>query len=103
MGSDPLAATLERIGQNIQKREEARVYQLPFWPEPVRGTPNAFLRSALFPAIQGKDRQPLKAGTLLAAQRDIAIRFTGWQFDQSDLDVWEQAAHLARQHPLGNL
>jgi hypothetical protein len=28
----------------------ARVVQLPFWPEPVRGTPNSFLRSALFSA-----------------------------------------------------
>jgi hypothetical protein len=39
---------------------------------------------------------------VLASHKDISIRFTGMQFDQSDLDVWEQAAHLARNHPLGN-
>jgi hypothetical protein len=54
----------------------------------------------LFAAIQGKDRKALK-GELLAVQQGMEIRFTGWQLDQSDLDVWEQALHLARQHPLG--
>ena len=38
---------------------------------------------------------------LLAAQRGISIRFTGKQLDQADLDVWEQALHLARQQALG--
>ena len=38
---------------------------------------------------------------LLAAQRGITIRFTGMQLDQSDLDVWEQALHLARTQALG--
>jgi hypothetical protein len=32
----------------------AEVIQLPLWPDPVRGAPNSFLRSALFAAIQGK-------------------------------------------------
>jgi hypothetical protein len=78
----------------------ATVIQLPLWPEPKRGVPNSALRGALFAAIQGKDRQYLKAD-LLAVQQGIEIRFTGMQLDQSDLDVWEQALHLARQHPLG--
>ena len=38
---------------------------------------------------------------LLAVQSGIEIRFTGWQLNQSDMDVWEQALHLAREHPLG--
>ena len=41
-------------------------------------------------------------GELLAAQRGIEIRFMGMQLDQSDLDVWEQALHLARQQSLGS-
>ncbi len=80
--------------------QSAQIIQLPLWPEPVRGVPNSALRGALFAAIQGKNRKALK-GELLAVQRGIEIRFTGWQLDQSDLDVWEQALHLARQHPLG--
>jgi TrfA protein len=82
------------------KPQTAKIIQLPLWPEPKRGVPNSTLRGALFAAIQGKDRQYLK-GELLDVQQGIEIRFTGMQLDQSDLDVWEQALHLARQHPLG--
>lgn len=84
------------------KAEREKVVQLPLWPAPTRGTPNSFLRGALFAAIQGKERRALKA-EVLAAQGDIEIRFTGWQLDQFDLDVWEQAIQLAAKHPLGNV
>lgn len=86
----------------IRKEENAKVVQLPIWPAQTRGTPNSFLRGALFAAIQGKERRALKA-ELLAAQQGIEILFTGWQLDQSDLDVWEQAVQLAASHPLGNV
>ncbi len=81
-------------------QQSAQIIQLPLWPEPVRGVPNSALRGALFAAIQGKTRRALK-GELLAVQDGMQLRFTGWQLDQSDLDVWEQALHLAREHPLG--
>jgi hypothetical protein len=84
------------------KAKTAEIVQLPLWAEATRGTPNSFLRGALFAAIQGKERQALKR-EMLATQKGITIRFTGWQLDQSDLDVWEQAAELARSHPLGNV
>lgn len=85
-----------------KKKASAEVIRLPVWPEPTRGTPNSFLRGALFAAIQGKERQYLK-GQMLACREGIKIRFTGMQLDQSDLDVWEQAVELARFHPLGNI
>ncbi len=106
---DPaMKARLSSIYQGIKRREHRerqkpeseKVVQLPLWPEPARGVPNSALRGALFAAIQGKDRQALKR-ELLHSQNGIEIRFTGWQLDQSDLDVWEQALHLARMHPLG--
>ncbi|POZ49694.1 plasmid replication initiator TrfA [Methylovulum psychrotolerans] len=80
----------------------ADIIQLPLWPEVTRGTPNSFLRGALFAAIQGKEREYFK-GKMLATREGIKIRYTGMQLDQSDLDVWEQAAELARAHPLGNV
>ncbi len=40
---------------------------------------------------------------ILAAQDGIEIRFTGMQLNQTDLEVWEQAVHLARLHPLDNV
>ena len=100
-----LQRRLEALGQSIRERRErkgpkksqtAATVRLPLWPEPARGVPNSVLRGALFAAIQSKDRQYLK-GELLAVQQGIEIRFTGMQLDQSDLDVWEQALHLARQ------
>jgi hypothetical protein len=98
---------LQSLGQLVRDRKASSlpktgggVVQLPLWPEPARGVPNSTLRGALFAAVQGKGRQYLK-GELLAVQQGIEIRFTGMQLDQSDLDVWEQALHLARMHPLG--
>ena len=83
-----------------EKPTLAKVIQLPLWPEPARGTPNAWLRGALFAAVQGKDRRALKR-ELLATVEGFEIRFTGWQLDQSDLDVWETLVHLVRQHGIG--
>ena len=39
-----------------EPRGPAKVIQLPLWPEPKRGAPNAVLRGALFAAVH-KDRQ----------------------------------------------
>ena len=83
-----------------EPRRRAKVIQLPLWPEPKRGAPNAVLRGALFAAVQGKGRVALDR-ELVAAQHGIEIRFTGWQLSQSDLDVWEQVLHLARTQALG--
>lgn len=85
---------------SIHRPQRAEIVQLPLWPETARGLPNSALRGALFAAIQGKDRCAMQR-ELLPVQQGIEIRFTGWQLDQSDMDVWEQALHLARQHPLG--
>ena len=91
-----LQAKVEEHGRN----KPAKIVQFPSWPEPSRGVPNSALRGALFAAIQGKNRQYME-GKMLAITKDMQIQFTGMQLDQSDLDVWEQALHLARMHPLG--
>ena len=100
----PAAARLAAVAETAKKRRRkpapAKVIQLPLWPEATRGAPNAVLRGALFPAIQGKGRIALDR-ELLAAQDGITIRYTGWQLTQSDLDVWEQVLHLARTQALG--
>ena len=83
-----------------EPRGPAKVIQLPLWPEPKRGAPNAVLRGALFAAVH-KDRQYMQRQELIAAQDGITIRYTGEQLDQADLDVWEQVLHLARTQALG--
>ena len=95
-----LAAVAETAKQRRRKSASAKVIQLPLWPEPKRGAPNAVLRGALFAAVQGKGRRYMDR-EVLAAQRGVTVRFTGMQLDQSDLDVWEQALHLARTQALG--
>ena len=98
---------LMEFSQQIQqeaktKHPPAKVLQLPLWPEAKRGAPNAVLRGALFPAIQGKNRVGLLRKELIATQDGVRIRYTGAQLDQADLDVWEHALHLARTQALGS-
>ena len=92
---------------------DERICQLDLWPEPERGSPNAFLRSALFAAIQSEHReqiqdtkkrkkrtdQPLPAAII--TQKGLSIAYQGQQLDQYDLDVWLQAIHWAKGQPVG--
>lgn len=100
-----LGDALGRLGRMRQRRQDcqpaqAKSVQLPLWPESKRGAPNAWLRSALFAAIQGKKRQALKR-QLLATVSGVEIRFTGWQLDQSDRDVLDTIMHLGRGKGMG--
>lgn len=85
-----------------RQREFAEVIQLPLWRDQQRGTPNSFIRSALFAAIQSKDRVFMK-GMTLTSQKGITVKFTGEQLNQEDLTLWETLVHLARAHPLGSM
>jgi TrfA protein len=112
--SNDLNAALQRLGQAIDERDKAagpkqpepkppaKIYQLPLWPEVSPGAPNAVLRSALFPAIQSKDRRMLD-NELIASIKGQEIRFTGKQLNQEDLEVWLEVLDIAKNHPLGNL
>jgi hypothetical protein len=84
-----------------KQREAMRDVQLPLWYDEQRGTPNSFLRSALFAAIQSKDRVYLESVTV-ASQQGITVKFTGRQLNQEDLTVWQTLVHLLRMQPLGN-
>jgi hypothetical protein len=95
-------AAIPETPQNAPK-PPAKVVRLPFWNDEQRGTPNCFLRSALFAAIYGNSRRPYLENAVLAVQGDITIRYTGKQLSQSDLDLVMAALHLARQHPLGHI
>jgi len=101
LSENAFQSRIANLGKHASARvKDSKVYQLPLWPEPARGIPNPVLRGALFAAVQGKYRAVFQR-ELLACQKGLQIRFTGIQLDQSDLDVWEQALHLARLHPLG--
>lgn len=92
---------LARLERSIREKEAAKVYQFPMWPEPERGVPNELIRSALFAAIQSKDRRALRAAKV-AAQGPYTIEFTGVQLTQAHLDVFEGVMHIARGTHEGN-
>lgn len=89
------------MAERARERAATEIVHLPAWPEHKRGTPNSFIRSALFAAIQSKDRVFIK-DQVLASQQGIIVKFTGEQLNQEDLTVWEALVHLAKQHPLGH-
>ena len=103
---ESLDGLTERFHNLVQRKKTQLqlvkpVTATPNWPAPMRGTPNACLRSALFAGIQGNERIAYKKRTLLASVDGIEVRFLGVQLNQSDLDVWMQIVHLSRQQLQG--
>ena len=95
--------TLEIMDRGRIKEEErlkTGIIYLPTWREDRRGSPNSFLRSALFAAIQGKDRADFKKAELFS-QQGITITYTGEQLNQEDMTVWLALVDLMKKDPLG--
>jgi hypothetical protein len=101
VADDKLSIKLENLKKSIADRQSTRIIKLPFWSELKRGTPNSFLRSALFSAIQSKDRVFMDGETVFS-QQGIVIKFTGKQLNQEDLTLWEVLVHFYKEQPLGN-
>ena len=99
--AEPLKQALDNLGQAIQRRESAKVYQLALWADPQRGIPNEFARSALFAAVAPNKTTYLERQTVFS-QKDFKVTFTGKRLTQSDLDVFEGVAHIARGTHEGN-
>lgn len=76
--------------------------QLGLWPNDRRGVPNAVLRSALFSAGKPtKKRAAFREHELPAAIGTKAIKYTGLQLYQYELDVWLEVVHRCRLRPAG--
>lgn len=97
---DNFAEKLENLKKTVSNIQSARITKLPFWAELKRGTPNSFLRSALFSAIQSKDRVFVK-DAIVFSQQGIIVKFTGEQLNQEDLTLWETLVHFYKEQPLG--
>jgi hypothetical protein len=93
----PFQAMMERH----KEYESAKILQFPLWPEPERGVPNEFSRSALFAAIQATDKRYLD-NEEIASQGGFTITYTGCRLNQIHLDVFEGIMHLARGVTEGN-
>ena len=95
--------TLEIVERDRKKEEErlaTGVIYLPIWREDRRGSPNSFLRSALFAAIQSKDRVYFKKAEIFS-QQGVTITYTGEQLNQEDLTIWLALVDLMKKDPLG--
>ena len=101
MADDKFAEKLETLKKTVEEQQSTKITKLPFWTELKRGTPNSFLRSALFSAIQSKDRVFVK-NEIIFSQQGIKITFTGEQLNQEDLSLWEALVHFYKEQPLGN-
>ena len=77
---------IEELEKKSAERSLSKDILLPECPDAKRGTPNGFLRSALFSAIQSKDRVWFK-DAILASQDGVSVRFTGEQLNQEDFDT----------------
>jgi len=96
-----LSDTIKSLGKKVKAREKKVAVQFPVCGEDKRGTPNSFLRSSLFAAIQGKDRYFTKR-EVLYSQKGITVEYTGERLNQDDLTLWETVAYMAKESPLGN-
>jgi hypothetical protein len=90
----------ERARKEEEERLETGVVYLPTWREDRRGSPNSFLRSALFAAIQSKDRGYFEKAEVFS-QQGITVTYTGKQLNQEDLTVWLALVDLMKKDPLG--
>jgi TrfA protein len=90
----------ERARKDEEERLENGVVYLPTWREDKQGSPNSFLRSALFAAIQSKDRADFKKAELFS-QEGIKVTYTGQQLNQEDMTVWLALIDMMKKDPLG--
>ena len=93
--------TIADVKAKKAEREANAVYQFPIWRDPERGFPNELIRSALFGAIQAKDRTYLD-NVEIRCQDGHRIVFTGQRLDQTHADVFEGVMHMARGIAEGN-
>jgi hypothetical protein len=91
----------ERAQADLAMKEKNRQYVFADWPDPERGVPNEFSRSALFAATQARHRKTVTA-EIIASQDGYVITYTGQRLDQTHLDVYEAIMHIARGTHEGN-
>lgn len=97
--SDALQRVARRA-EEAKKKTEAEQKQLPLWADWERVMPTPISRSALFAPI-GRGRRKRHVDTIIDSRKDVALTYTGEQFDMGDADAFMQALELAKRHPLG--
>ena len=94
---------LSELERKSAERSLSKNVFLPEWPESKRGTPNSFLRSALFSVNNCEKERPFLRDVVVASQEGITVVYTGQQLNQEDLTLWEALVHLAKGSPLDDV
>jgi hypothetical protein len=97
---EDLEERCRKIAKIAEERESAQIIQLPLWQDGKRGSPNSVIRSALFAAIQSKDRSLVK-DEIIFSQQGFSVKYSGEKLNQEDMTVWLTLVDLVRQNPLG--
>ena len=117
---DSLAVSMDRIAKLLHEKKIAETQQeaaqdqkkeimpVPFpacWGDEYRAAPNAFFRSALFPALRSneKENRQFMKKQKITCVAGIEIIFTGQQFDQSDLDIYLEILNFAKSQNMGTV
>lgn len=93
--ADPADVTRKALPVKTDK-----IIPFPAFPTETRPVVNLLVRSALFAAIQGKDRRWLQREVIFSSGNTV-ISFTGEQLNQDDHDVLMQLAAYAGGRPAG--
>ncbi len=84
------------------RKDDAKVYQLAFWPEDKRAMPTDFLACAMFAGVHIKNA-PYLRGEEIASINGYTVSFTGKRLTQVHADIVMGALQLMRGLHQGNL
>lgn len=96
--------TIYKIGKKISKNKKIielnKKKYLPQTSIDFVPVPNSILRSSLFGIIK-KGKRRFERNVLKTRSNRYTVRYTGYQLDQSDFDVWLECLHRSQFSPLG--
>lgn len=84
-----------------QRANENAMLPFPEWPEDRRAAPNVAIRSALFGVVK-RGRRAFVEDREIPATGKVTVHYSGIRLDQSDLDIFLQLIHFARNTTPGN-
>lgn len=92
--------TAAAIALRELQAEQAKIYQLAFWPDDDRAMPGDFIACALFTASKTTS---YVTRCELASINGLTVTFTGKRLTQVHADVWMGVMHLARAARTGDV
>lgn len=90
----------QQTSEEPKAEKNGQLLLFPPWAATRKAAPNAMFRCALFPALSANKRKALQEEKLGSVD-GVTTYFTGWQLDQSDLDVYLVILDFMKDDPFG--